>query len=105
VYGTVIYETARAGGSCGSNTFLDLDVLTGRCLAWVAWKYGTGYCSWEFDAYWDNVNDVFDSDRNWTDAINFRHKRSNVAYNGSGNLIGSSPESERSPNLPLAVKR
>ncbi|KKL13773.1 hypothetical protein LCGC14_2522400, partial [marine sediment metagenome] len=87
VYGTVIYETSKAGGSCGSNTFLDLDVLTGRCLAWVAWKLRTGYCSWEFDAYWDNVNNVYDPDRNWTDAINFRHKASNVAYNGSGNFI------------------
>ena len=87
VYGTAIYETSKAGGSCGSNTFLDLDVLTGRCLGWVAWKYRTGYCSWEFDAYWDNVNNVHDPDRNWTDAINFRHKASNVAYNGSGNFI------------------
>ena len=86
-YGTPIYATAKAGGSCGSNTFLDLDVLTSRCLGWIAWKYKSGYCSWEFDAYWDNVNNVYDPDRNWTDAINFRHKGSNVAYNGSGCFI------------------
>ena len=86
-YGSVIYPSKAAGGSSGSNTYLDLDMLTCRSVAWIAWKYDCGYCAWEFDAYWDNVNNVHDADRNWTDAINFRHRGLGLAYNGSGCLI------------------
>jgi len=83
-YGPMIYE--RAGNSaCGSNTFTDLDLLTGRGLGWAAWKYQCGYCEWEFDSCWDRPNDCFDPERNWTDAINFR--KGDRAYNGSGLLI------------------
>jgi len=83
-YGPMIYER-EANSACGSNTFLDLDLLTGRGVGWAAWKYACGYCEWEFDAYWDSVNDQRDPELNWTNAINFR--KGETAFNGSGLLI------------------
>ena len=74
-YGPMIYEQ-RANSACGSNTFLDLDLLTCRGLGWAAWKHTCGYCEWEFE---------WNTDRSWTDPLNWvtRH----VAYNTSGLLI------------------
>jgi hypothetical protein len=61
---------------CGSNTFLDLDMLTCRGIGWAAWKHQCGYCEWEFE--WNN-------DRSWTDPLNWVTEH--VAYNTSGLLI------------------
>ncbi|HET6428667.1 MAG TPA: glycoside hydrolase domain-containing protein [Phycisphaerae bacterium] len=83
-YGSVIYETTQSGGENGSNTLLDLDVLTGRCLGWIAWKYRCGYCAWEFDAHWIEGGPHRPL-ANWTEAINFR--KGDAAFNGSGLLI------------------
>jgi len=74
-YGPVIYES-RTNSACGSNTFLDLDMLTCRGLGWAAWKHRCGYCEWEFD---------WAADRAWTEALNWVTEH--VAYNGSGLLI------------------
>jgi len=76
-YGPMIYER-RANAGCGSNTFLDLDLLTGRGIGWAAWKHKCGYCEWEFD---------WNADRAWTEAANFKREGTPVAYNGSGLLI------------------
>jgi len=83
-YGPMIYEREE-NSACGSNAFTDLDLLTCRGVGWAAWKHRCGYCEWEFDAYWDGVNKVFDPDRNWTDAVNYRH--GDRAFNGSGLMI------------------
>jgi hypothetical protein len=74
-YGPMIYEDKKNGG-CGSNTFLDLDLLVNRGIGWVGWKYQTGWVEWEFD--WN----AFAS---WYEAENF--KEPDRIYNGSGQLI------------------
>jgi hypothetical protein len=74
-YGPMIYEQKKNGG-CGSNTFLDLDLLVNRGIGWVGWKYQSGWVEWEFD--WN----AFAS---WYEAENF--KEPHRIYNGSGQLI------------------
>jgi hypothetical protein len=74
-YGPMIYER-RENSACGSNTFLDLDLLTCRGLAWATWKHRCGYCQWEFE---------WAGDRAWTEALNWVTEH--VEYNGSGLLI------------------
>jgi hypothetical protein len=84
----MIYER-RANSASGSNTCIDLDLLTCRGVGWAAWRHDSGYCQWEFDAFYDEKNKIFRAenagDRVWRDPINFRRK--NVMYNGSGLLI------------------
>jgi hypothetical protein len=41
-YGPMIYEQKKNGG-CGSNTFVDLDLLVNRRIGWVGWKYRSGW--------------------------------------------------------------
>ena len=74
-YGPMIYEQRRNSG-CGSNTFLDLDLLVNRAIGWIGWKYRAGWVEWEFD--WN----AFAA---WYEAENFKDARR--AYNGSGQLI------------------
>ena len=74
-YGPMIYEQKKNSG-CGSNTFLDLDLLVNRAIGWIGWKYQTGWVQWEFD--W-NAYAV------WYEAENF--KDDHRSYNGSGQLI------------------
>jgi hypothetical protein len=74
-YGPMIYEQKKNSG-CGSNTFLDLDLLVNRGIGWVAWKYRTGWVEWEFD--WNAY-------AAWFEAENY--KDSHRVYNGSGQLI------------------
>ena len=74
-YGPMVYEK-RENSACGSNTFLDLDLLTCRGLPWAAWKHRCGYCEWEFDCA---------ADKAWTEALNWVTEH--VEYNGSGLLI------------------
>jgi hypothetical protein len=64
------------GSYSGSNTFIDLDLLTCRGVGWTAWKLRCGYCQWEFD---------WNADVAWTEAINYTNR--NVAVNGSGMLF------------------
>ena len=74
-YGPMIYEQKKNSG-CGSNTFLDLDLLVNRGIGWVGWKYQSGWVEWEFD--WN----AFAS---WYEAENFKEPQR--IYNGSGQLI------------------
>lgn len=74
-YGPMIYEQRRNSG-CGSNTFLDLDLLVNRAIGWVGWKYRSGWVQWEFD--WNAY-------AAWYEAENFKEPRR--TYNGSGQLI------------------
>ncbi|MCW5979808.1 MAG: DUF4091 domain-containing protein [Bryobacteraceae bacterium] len=74
-YGPMIYEQRKNSG-CGSNTFLDLDLLVNRAIGWAGWKYRSGWVEWEFD--WN----AFAS---WYEAENF--KEPGRIYNGSGQLI------------------
>jgi hypothetical protein len=74
-YGPMIYEQRKNSG-CGSNTFLDLDLLVNRAIGWVAWKYRSGWIEWEFD--WNAY-------AAWYEAENF--KEGHRVYNGSGLLI------------------
>lgn len=74
-YGPMIYEQRKNSG-CGSNTFLDLDLLVNRAIGWVGWKYRAGWVQWEFD--W-NAFAV------WYEAENF--KEPERIFNGSGQLI------------------
>jgi hypothetical protein len=74
-YGPMIYEQRKNSG-CGSNTFLDLDLLVNRAIGWIGWKYRSGWVEWEFD--W-NAYAV------WYEAENF--KEAHRTYNGSGQLI------------------
>jgi hypothetical protein len=74
-YGPMIYEQRKNSG-CGSNTFLDLDLLVNRGIGWIGWKYRSGWVEWEFD--WN----AFAS---WYEAENFKEPRR--IYNGSGQLI------------------
>ena len=89
-YGPLIYE--RKGNSgCGSNTFTDLDLLTNRGIGWAAWKHRSGYCQWEFDAYYMRSPSVARPakawDKRWTEARNYRYGRKPSEFNGSGLLI------------------
>lgn len=87
-YGPMIYER-RANSACGSNTLTDLDLLTCRGVGWAAWKHQSGYCQWEFDAFYDQKSQTFKpeaaGDRAWKEAINCRYGTGE--YNGSGLLI------------------
>ncbi len=74
-YGPMIYEQRKNSG-CGSNTFLDLDLLVNRAIGWIGWKYRSGWVQWEFD--WN----AFAS---WYEAENF--KEPERIFNGSGQLI------------------
>ena len=74
-YGPMIYEQKKNSG-CGSNTFLDLDLLVNRGIGWVAWKYRSGWVEWEFD--WNAY-------AAWYESENF--KETHRIYNGSGQLI------------------
>jgi hypothetical protein len=74
-YGPMIYEQRKNSG-CGSNTFLDLDLLVNRAIGWIGWKYRSGWVEWEFD--WN----AFAA---WYEAENFKEPRR--IYNGSGQLI------------------
>jgi hypothetical protein len=73
-YGPMLYERWANSGS-GSNTYLDLDLLTSRGIGWATWKHKSGYCQWEFD---------YNADIAWQKAANFEIGRT---YNGSGLLI------------------
>lgn len=90
-YGPLVYE--RQGNSgCGSNTFVDLDLLVNRGIGWCAWKHRSGYCQWEFDAHYIRAPKRVERptkawDRRWTDPVNARYGRGPAAYNGSGLLI------------------
>ena len=81
-YGDMIYEKKSAAS--GSNTYIDLDLLTCRGPGWAGWFHRAGFCSWEFD---------YHSKAAWTVAANFRHRRSGqheiegAVFNGSGLLI------------------
>jgi hypothetical protein len=87
-YGPMVYERA-ANSACGSNTFTDLDLLTCRGVGWVAWKLRSGFCQWEFDAFYDDTgrlrrpSEPFE--KGWTEAMNCRY--GGHEYNGSGLLI------------------
>ena len=74
-YGPMIYEQRKNSG-CGSNTFLDLDLLVNRAIGWIGWKYRSGWVEWEFD--WNAY-------ASWYEAENF--KEASRIYNGSGQLI------------------
>jgi hypothetical protein len=74
-YGPMIYEQRKNSG-CGSNTFLDLNLLVNRGIGWVGWKYRSGWVEWEFD--WNAY-------AAWYEAENF--KEPERIYNGSGQLI------------------
>jgi len=74
-YGPMIYEQRKNSG-CGSNTFLDLDLLVNRGIGWIAWKYRSGWVEWELD--WN----AFAA---WYEAENFKEPRR--IFNGSGQLI------------------
>jgi len=74
-YGPMIYERYSNSG-CGSNTFLDLDLLVNRGIGWVGWKYQTGWVEWEFD---------WNAHAAWYEAENF--KDDHRVYNGSGQMI------------------
>jgi hypothetical protein len=74
-YGPMIYEQRKNSG-CGSNTFLDLDLLVNRAIGWIGWKYRSGWVEWELD--WN----AFAA---WYEAENFKEPRR--IYNGSGQLI------------------
>ena len=74
-YGPMVYEQKRNSG-CGSNTFLDLDLLVNRAIGWIGWKYQTGWVEWEFD---------WNARAGWYEPENF--KDDHRAYNGSALLI------------------
>jgi hypothetical protein len=74
-YGPMLYEQRKNSG-CGSNTFLDLDLLVNRGIGWVGWKYNAGWVEWEFD--WHAYSA-------WYEAENFKEPAR--IYNGSGQLI------------------
>jgi len=87
-YGPMIYER-RGNSACGSNTFTDLDLLTCRGVGWVAWKHRSGFCEWEFDAFYDATKKMRRPqkpwEKAWTKAMNCRY--GGQEYNGSGLLI------------------
>jgi hypothetical protein len=71
----MIYEQRKNSG-CGSNTFLDLDLLVNRAIGWIGWKYRSGWVEWEFD---------WNASAAWYEAENFKEPRR--IYNGSGQSI------------------
>jgi len=73
----------------GSNTFLDLDLLTSRYIGWAAWKYQTGYCQWEFD---------WNADIAWKEAANFQMRQQ--YFNGNAQLIYRGEPVGRSGPVP-----
>jgi len=87
-YGPMIYER-RGNSACGSNTFTDLDLLTCRGVGWAAWKLRSGYCQWEFDAFYDDQRKLRRPtkpfEQAWTRAMNCRY--GGKEFNGSGLLI------------------
>lgn len=87
-YGPMVYER-RENSACGSNTFLDLDLLTCRGIGWAAWKHRCGYCEWEFE--WNN-------ERSWADPLNW--VTSQVAYNTSGLLMYRGEQIGRDGPIP-----
>jgi hypothetical protein len=95
-YGPMIYEQRKNSG-CGSNTFLDLDLLVNRAIGWVGWKYRSGWVEWEFD--WNAY-------AAWYEAENFKEPRR--IYNGSGQLIYRGAVmgySEPIPSIRLKAQR
>ena len=95
-YGPMIYEQPKNSG-CGSNTFLDLDLLVNRGIGWVAWKYQAGWVEWEFD--WN----AFAA---WYESENF--KEPDRIYTGSGQLIYRGAVmgySEPIPSIRLKAQR
>jgi len=88
-YGPMIYEQKKNGG-CGSNTFLDLDLLVNRGIGWVGWKYKTGWVEWEFD--WN----AFAA---WYEAENYKDSPDRI-YNGSGQLIYRGPVMQYQQPIP-----
>jgi len=90
-YGPLVYE--RQGNSgCGSNTFIDLDLLVNRGIGWAAWKHQSGYCQFEFDFYmWEvpehrtRPSEAFEE--RWIEAQNCSYGRRPNEFNGSGLLI------------------
>jgi hypothetical protein len=74
-YGPMIYEQQK-NSACGSNTFLDLDLLVNRGIGWVGWKYRAGWVEWEFD--WNAY-------AAWYEAENY--KGTSLVFNGSGQSI------------------
>jgi hypothetical protein len=74
-YGPMIYEQRKNSG-CGSNTFLDLDLLVNRAIGCIGWKYQAGWVEWEFD--WNAY-------ASWYEAENFKEPKR--TYNGSGQLV------------------
>jgi len=95
-YGQMIYPRGTHAYS-GSNTYLDLDLLTCRGVGWAAWKLRAGYCQWEFD---------WNADVAWTQAINYVNRK--VQVNGSallmyrGDIIGAS---DPIPSIRLKAHR
>ena len=81
-YGPMMYPERRAG--CGTNTFVDQDLLMARSIPWTAWKYGSGWVQWEFD---------FRAYSAWYDPETV--KQPNRACNGSGHLIYRRSEERR----------
>ena len=60
--------------ACGSNTFLDLDLLVNRAIGWVGWKYNSGWVEWEFD--WNAY-------AAWYEAENFKGRNAFTMAPGS----------------------
>lgn len=95
-YGPMVYEQRKNSG-CGSNTFLDLDLLVNRAIGWIGWKYRSGWVQWEFD--WN----AFAA---WYEAENF--KEPERIFNGSGQLIyrGAVMDYDRPiPSIRLKAQR
>ena len=90
-YGPLVYERPASSG-CGSNTFIDLDLLINRGIGWAAWKLRSGYCQFEFDFYYWTVpkrrpRPSKPFEKRWTEAQNCRYGRRPSEFNGSGLLI------------------
>src|SRR5258708_31457979 len=79
-YGPMIYEQKTTGG-CGSNTFIDLDLLVNRGIGWGGWKYRTGWGEWGFD---------LNAYAGWFGAENYKGSPDRIFY-GSGPLISCRP--------------
>ncbi|HUU21572.1 MAG TPA: hypothetical protein VM389_03465 [Phycisphaerae bacterium] len=105
-YGPMVYER-RGNSACGSNTFTDTDLLTGRGVGWVAWKYNCGYCQWEFDAVFHDAKKIWKrrqaGDADWWEAMNVSY--GNNKYNGSGLLVFRGTEKMTGHTGPVATIR
>ncbi|OGS35697.1 MAG: hypothetical protein A2293_07420 [Elusimicrobia bacterium RIFOXYB2_FULL_49_7] len=80
IYGPVVYES-KTNELTGASTFIDLDLLTMRGLAWTVYKYGADtWCQWEFAS---------ENKQAWFNPENF--KNNDLAdfrcYNGNGMLL------------------